>query len=142
MNALKPILSFSRIALALLALGLLAGCATYRDSTREIALQQTLKAYENTMRWGDLSKLGAFLSSELKTEEGTPPNYENIRVVQYRVTHPALMSEEGRVAVAKARIAYVLQDRQVERALIDEQRWEFDEELSEWRRTTPLPKFK
>jgi hypothetical protein len=136
MRPFKP-----NLLLPLCALLLLSACNPIRESGRDRSLQATLKAFESTVRWGELASIQTFLKDDLQPKEGKAPKYDNVRITAYRVVQPGVMLDDGSVAISKAQISYVLKDRQVERNLIDEQHWEFQEEAGEWRRSNPLPKF-
>ncbi len=131
---LKPLLLFV-ITLSLSA------CQSLTQKESEKALQEQLKAYEASMRWGFPGQAYNFLSPELAKTNKVQKGLDRIKVTQYKVLQrPDLIAED--VAALVAVIGYVHEDRQVERSLTDRQRWEYDKEKNRWFRTNPIPVFK
>ena len=107
----------------------------------ERTLQEQLKAYEASLRWGYPGQAYNFLKPELAKKSEIPKNIDRIKVTQYKVIQrPHLIAED--IAAQVAVIGYVHEDRQVERSLTDHQRWEYDKEKKHWYRINPIPEFK
>jgi hypothetical protein len=128
------------ILLLLLAMLLLSGCQTM-GKKKQNALEQTLRTYQTTARWGHLDSLYVFLQPELAGKTKLPDGLDNIRVTKYEVLQPAVATEETSTTQS-AMIYYLFRDRQVERKLMDHQIWEYDEETNRWFRTNPIPEFR
>ncbi|MCP4284911.1 MAG: hypothetical protein GY792_10730 [Gammaproteobacteria bacterium] len=118
----------------------IGGCQTLENKKSDIALENVLSSYRVAVRWGNPDKAYVFLKPENLSEEGIPSGLDNIRVTGYEVIRPAVPLSEG-VVTQTARISYVLEDRQVERNLVDTQIWEYQSEQKLWYRINPIPEF-
>lgn len=129
---------FPRSILLLLLPGLLllAGCQSMALKDRQAQLEETLRTYSGTVRWGELADAYRFLTPELARENVPPPGLENIRVTRYEGGDNPVIN--GDTAQVVARIRYIQQDRQVVHTLVDQQQWRFDPD-SGWRRSNPIP---
>ena len=142
----KSIMTYRLQLLPLLILLLAAttGCQTI-DTIKEKQtihdLEKTLYAYENTIRWGNLENAYAFLEPEIAAQTRIPTGLDNIRVTSYEVIKKPVLMDEN-TASQTAKISYVLQDRQVERNVIDNQTWRRKEGTKLWYRATPIMELK
>jgi len=134
---------FNLLTLLLLATALLAGCGAIEEKRSVIKLQDTLKAYEATVRWGSLRAAYDYLQPEVATANPMPDGLDNIRILSYEILTPAVSISETQVAQRVA-IAYLFEDRQVQRTLTDDQIWERSGEGKGevWHRANPIPDFK
>ncbi|MEO5343227.1 MAG: hypothetical protein H7842_07800 [Gammaproteobacteria bacterium SHHR-1] len=114
----------------------LSGCQTLGVKDRQAQLEETLRVYSGTVRWGELADAYRFLSPELAQEQPPPEGLANIRVTRYEAADSPVIN--GDSAQVTARIRYIQQDRQVVQTLVDKQVWRFDPS-SGWRRSNPIP---
>ncbi len=133
----RLIRSFFLIAVALT----LTACQSLMQKESEKTLQERLKAYEASVRWGYPGQAYNFLEPELAKKSEVPTSLVNIKVTQYKVIQrPNLVAEN--MAASVVVIGYVHDERQVERSLTDRQLWEYNTESKLWYRTNPIPEFK
>jgi hypothetical protein len=122
-----------------LAAVLLWGCMS--DRVRQDALQPVLYRYGQLVRWGQMPSAYGMVkpdpASPVKAQEGLG----RYRVTAYDVVSQPVQLSEDRVGQI-AEIRYVEVDRQVEKALVDQQVWEWDEKLGTWLRVNPIPPFR
>ncbi len=128
------------LILLLLSLFLLAGCGSVELKGQANILESTLRGFGNTLRWGDVNEAYTFLKPGTAAASTPQADLSGIQVTEYRALQPPLETGPLQV-VAKVRIRYVRRESQVEKVIIDEQLWEFDEEKRVWYRTNPLPAF-
>ncbi len=118
----------------------LGGCQTLQEKRMQRSLEQTLRRYEATVRWGYLEQIYDYLQPELAKNAVIPDNLRNIRVTSYEaIRKPANIDEHSITQIVAIR--YVFDDRQVEKQLVDRQLWEFNEETEVWSRANPIPEF-
>lgn len=127
------------VVVLLFSIGI-SGCGTYKEASQKQILENRLKAYGKTARWGALENLYAFLTPEEGAKAEIPADLENIQVTDYAVRVPVGMVEPGK-ASQTAEIYYLFRDRNVVRSLVDKQLWEFNETDNTWYRTNPVPEF-
>lgn len=128
------------IILIILLIGL-DGCRTLDKKRAEKSLESTLRSYEITIRWGELTEAYSFLKAEIAIDNAIPEGLDNVRVTKYEVVQPAVNIDENTV-VQTANIEYLFRDRQVVRSLNDRQVWELDKESNKWYRINPIAEFK
>jgi hypothetical protein len=119
---------------------LLAACG--ETNKQDELLDATLRAYGNTMRWGEIEQALAFMSPADLEAHPIPPveleRYHQVRIVGYR--------EQGmqRVDPGHARqtvaLEIVNQHTQVARSVVDHQEWQWDPVTKHWWLTSGLPK--
>ncbi len=115
-----------------LAALLLWGCMSER--VRQDALQPVLYRYGQVVRWGHMPSAYGMLKPD-------PASPVKVPDTGYDVVSPPVQFSEDRVGQT-AEIRYVAVDRQVEKVLIDQQVWEWDETLKTWLRVNPIPAFR
>lgn len=122
---------------------LLSGCKTLNlmQDRKEEELQETLKAYQSTVRWGYPGQAYNFLRKDIAEKTPVPHNLANISITNYKVIRqPSPMGEDK--ATQTAIIGYLFDDRQVEKSLTDQQLWEYDPETQGWSRINPIPEYR
>jgi len=131
-----------QLTLSILLLVSMAGCKDVKDYQSGVDLGSVLSKYETMVRWGSLEQTYGFLEPELAAKTRMQPGLDNIRITGYEVVmRPVLLSET--TATQTVRISFVLQDRQVERTITDEQHWVSDEqETRHWWRANPIPEYR
>ena len=118
----------------------LSGCATLEEKRKEVVFRDTLKLYEQAIRWGNFTTATRFhrLAPGV-TQTAFPP--EQIRVTSYRQLHSEIQAEGNEVRIS-VKIDYYNDDTLKVISLTDQQVWNFYPEESAWFITTPLPAFR
>jgi hypothetical protein len=120
---------------------LLAGCQSMGEIKAGKALKSALHTYNMTLRWGRIENAYAMLQPELLAKTTIPDSFDNIRVTGYEViTGPTTLSETS--STQTVIISFVFRDRQIERQIMDQQLWEYDQENDNWLRANPIPEFR
>lgn len=117
----------------------LSSCQTISERSRANELQDTLSAYESTIRWGALVKAQDFRDPEKPVWQPSPMP-DRLRVTHYEVIQGPSMLEEDK-AVQTALIQYVFENEQVVREVMDQQIWRYNEELERWLLDSDPPDF-
>ena len=122
-------------------IALLSGCAAMNAQSESRALDLTLNAYANAIRWGDISQAIPFVDPEtLKKHPLTPLDIE-----RYKQVHVATYTEQPVVPVGAhtvrqvVRIGLINVNTQVERNIVDNQLWRYDEAKKHWLLVSGLP---
>lgn len=124
--------------LCLVLLGL-SGCQSLSEKRQTTLLQDTLRRYEATVRWGDLAQARSFGGSNSgSSEQKTSPD---LRITGYQVVQGPSMVDAQR-AVQVVAIEYVFESTQQVRELIDQQVWHYDPAIESWTRQSPFPEFR
>lgn len=116
----------------LLCLALLAACGSRGPDLKD--LEKLMESYAIAVRWGDLD--GAYEFVDPKTRETDPMSAverERLRQVQvagYEVKRSGMV-DPGRLRQV-VEIRLVNRHTQVERIVLDEQVWRWDEPLKRW----------
>ncbi len=123
------------------ALSLLAGCASMSTQSESRSLELTLTAYANAIRWGDINQAVPFVDPQtLKKHPLTQLDIE-----RYKQVHFASYSEQPVVPVGPHEVRQVVKiglinvNTQVERSIVDNQLWRYDEKDKHWRLVSGLP---
>jgi hypothetical protein len=130
-----------RRAPILLALVLLAACAGKGGSPTK--LNETLYAYQSTIRWGDLTGALAFVAPDERDKQA-PTALEERRLAQlqvagYYVQGSQQLAEGEYEQIVEIRV--VNRNTQVERSVIDRQTWRWNVDDRAWYLTSGLPEF-
>ncbi len=131
---------FLVIAISFLFTGCVSLPQAFKNKDMQDSLNKTLKSYELTVRWGELSQIYSFLEPELAKTAQIQDNLQNVRTTSYEVIKGPSGTSENQ-AMQSVRILYIFNDRQIQKTLIDHQEWTYNAEKREWRRTNPIPKF-
>ncbi len=128
------------IAVILLA-ALCTGCGGLSTQTESDALQVTLTAYANALRWGGFDQAIKYVDPEtLKQHPLTPldlERYKQVRVVSY--------TEQPIVPTGKHEVTQIVEigvlniNTQTERGIVDRQLWRYDEPTKHWHIVSGLP---
>ena len=123
------------------AIALCAGCAAMSAQSEGAALQSTLVAYANAIRWGDMSQAVVFVDPQaLKDHPLTPLDME-----RYKQVHIGTYTEQPVVPVGPhevrqvVRIGLINVNTQTERTIIDNQLWRYNEKTKHWYIVSGLP---
>ncbi|MFC4525981.1 hypothetical protein ISN76_01875 [Dyella halodurans] len=127
------------ILLTALAALLIGGC---KSDQRNYSLTNTLTAYASVVRWGDFASAYQFVDPKVR-EAHPPSSLEMARYDMYKVTG----YDEGKGAApgAENEVTQVVQinmvniHTQVERTVVDQQKWRYDPETKHWWLVSGLP---
>jgi len=126
-------------ALIFLAVLMLAACTS---SPVEKSKSEALKQYETIIRWSQWDAAANFISLEYQ-EEHPITRLEMDRLRLFRVTAYTVRStasfDEGLTVRQTVEIKMFNTAQAVERAVIDEQEWRYNEELKRWMLHSGLP---
>lgn len=130
-----------RRVLAFLLISSCAGCGTLSTQSEGDALQVTLTAYANALRWGGFDQAMKYVDPEtLKQHPITEldlERYKQVRVVSY--------SERPVVPAGKHEVSQIVEigvmnvNTQTERTIVDRQLWRYDETTKHWHIVSGLP---
>ena len=130
--------------IAVLSTGFAAACADMsmqHIQTKETILEDTLKNYAATIRWGDMTQALAFVDPKYRQEhpmsELDLARYKQVQVTTYN-DQPAAPLNDKEVAQT-VEIGLVNINTQSARTIIDRQVWRYDEKEKRWWLTTGLP---
>jgi hypothetical protein len=123
--------------------GLLAllGCTSMVHESEGRALEKTLFAYGNAIRWGDIQQALPFIDPEtLKQHPVTEldlKRYKQVRFVSYIEQNPIPAGPHQIRQVVKISLLNV--NTQTERDIVDNQLWRYDETTKHWHLVSGLP---
>lgn len=120
---------------------LLVACATDRMRSKQTVLDDTLKAYAATIRWGDIDQAQTFIDPAVRSAH-PPTALDLARFHQVRVTgydeNPAAPISENEIR-QDVEIGIVNINSQAARSVIDHQVWRYDEAAKRWWLMSGLP---
>lgn len=119
----------------------LSGCSTLTHVKRIEQLERTTRDYQMILQASDFHSASGMLdeASSGQTEKGLD-SLDNIRVTSYEV-RKARLSDDKQELNQIVEIRYYKITGMLERSIIDEQLWKYDDKLNKWRLHTGLPKF-
>ncbi len=132
------------VFIAALSSVLLAACASLsmdKIKSKETILEETLKTYAATIRWGDMTQALAFVDPKYRQAHPLTDldiaRYRQVQVTSYNEQPAAPMSadEVGQTV----EIGLVNINTQTARSIIDRQIWRYDEKEKHWWLMTGLP---
>jgi len=130
--------------IAVLSTGFAAACADMsmqHIQTKETILEDTLKNYAATIRWGDMLQAQAFVDPAFRQAHPMTDldmqRYRQVQVTAYN-DQPAAPLNELEVAQT-VEIGLVNINTQAARSIIDHQVWRYDEKQKHWWLMTGLP---
>jgi hypothetical protein len=125
--------------IAILLLLLLAACV---PNQLEKSRSEAFRQYETIVRWSQWDAAADFISPEY-TEEHPITRLQMDRLRLFRVTQYTIRAvnilEEGMAATQIVEIRLFNTNQGLERTIIDEQFWRYDESSERWRLHSPLP---
>lgn len=120
---------------------LAASCATEKMRSKETLLDDTLKSYAATIRWGDVAQAQGFIDPKVLAEH-PPTALELARFKQVQITgyneRPAVPVGDNEVRQI-VEIGLVNVNTQAARSVLDRQTWRYDEAGKRWWLMTGLP---
>ena len=118
----------------------LTACQAMQARQTETKLRNTLRVYEDVVRWGQLPKIYALTLRQPGDTVASPDGLDNVRVMAYDVVvAPSQVTEERWTQTVA--IEYVKTDQQVVKTLVDDQVWELSPVTGNWYRVNPIPLF-
>ncbi|HET7925146.1 MAG TPA: hypothetical protein VFL30_09625, partial [Rhodanobacteraceae bacterium] len=130
--------------IAVLSTGLVAACADMsmqHIQSKETILEDTLKNYAATIRWGDMLQAQAFVDPAYRQAHPMTDldmqRYRQVQVTAYN-DQPAAPINENEVGQT-VEIGLVNINTQAARSVIDRQVWRYDEKQKHWWLMTGLP---
>lgn len=118
----------------------LTGCASVHESEGR-ALETTLFAYGNALRWGDIQQALPFVDPEtLKAHPVTEldlQRFKQVRIVSYIEQNPVPAGPHQVRQVVKMSLLNV--NTQTGRDIVDNQLWRYDETTKHWHIVSGLP---
>jgi hypothetical protein len=130
--------------IAVLSTGFAAACADMsmqHIQSKETILEDTLKNYAATIRWGDIVQALAFVDPTYRQAHPMSDldlqRYRQVQVSAYN-DQPAAPLNENEVAQT-VEIGLVNINTQQARSIIDHQVWRYDEKQKRWWLMTGLP---
>ena len=107
----------------------------------EKRLQETLRAYASTFRWGEIEQVLQFFDPQVLREKPITAfelnRWRQWRVVGYRSQPYAMFGDKDAVQVASIELTNV--NTGVNRTVEDRQRWRYDKKSKRWLLLTGLP---
>lgn len=133
-------MKIARHLIALLCVAL-SSCQAMRASESEKNLRNTLRVYEDVVRWGRLQKIYLLTQPEPGVKVEIPDDIDNVQIMGYEVVSgPSQVNEERWTQTVF--IEYVKTDQQVVKSLVDNQLWELSPTTGSWYRANPVPLFR
>lgn len=122
-------------------LAVCSGCATMSAESEGRALQTTLVAYANAIRWGGFEQALAFVDPQTLKQHPLShldmERYKQVRVASY-IEQPAVPVGPHEVRQV-VQIGLININTQTERNIIDTQLWRYDPNDKHWRLVSGLP---
>lgn len=132
----KPIIS--KTGLCMLSLWfVLYGCIS---NPKMVDLEDTLRAYDRAVRWGNYQMIPAFRSKDKADEVLDYDRLKSIRVTGYSQKQ-FRVSDKGTEADQIVEIRYYDENVAREKVEIDSQKWNYDDDSNRWVLISDLPKF-
>jgi hypothetical protein len=134
-------LTMTRCATVLALALLLTGCTGLGAQRQAIALENTTRAYERAIRWGDFDAAEEFRApADRLNRTPIPGRLNDIRVTSYEPVDYWLSADmkEARIVVD---IRYYNEHRMKEVTVTDRQTWRYDDRAARWYLVDPLPAF-
>jgi hypothetical protein len=131
-----------RLALIVLSsVLLLSACTMEKVKTKETILEETLRTYAATIRWGDMTQALAFVDPKYRQAHPLSDldlaRYRQVQVTAYN-DQPAAPLNDNEIAQT-VEIGLVNVNTQSARSIVDHQVWRYDEKEKRWWLTTGLP---
>lgn len=119
----------------------LGACATDQMRSKQKVLDDTLRSYAATIRWGDIAQAQAFVDP--KVLQAHPPT--SLELARYKQVQVSGYDEQPAVPVGdtevrqNVRIDLVNVNTQHARSIVDHQVWRYDAEAKRWWLSSGLP---
>lgn len=128
------------IAIAALALAL-AACASDQTHGKAKQLDDALRSYASTVRWGDIEQAEAFVEPEYRAAHPLASidrsRYHQVRISGY---NEQALQRTGEYEVRQnVEITLINENTQGVRSIIDRQVWRYDDKAQRWWLSSGLP---
>ena len=129
------------VFVSVVAAVLLAACAMDKVKNKETILEDTLRTYAATIRWGDVTQAEVFIDPKYREKHPLTDldlaRYKQVQVTSYNDQPAAPLSDTEVQQVVE--IGLVNVNTQSARSIVDRQVWHYDENAKRWWLTTGLP---
>ena len=121
---------------------LIFGCAQVQKRDQMLPFDDTSRSYDLAIRWGEFEE--AFAFKKLSDKDDKLPDfaeYRQVRVTSYKVKKTIVDEKSFSKVLRFVDIQYYRMSNVTVKNLIDQQKWEYDEELDRWYLMSDLPVF-
>jgi hypothetical protein len=121
---------------------LIFGCAQIQKRDQMLLFDDTSRSYDLAIRWGEFEE--AFAFKKLSDKDDKLPDfaeYRQVRVTSYKVKKTIVDEKSFSKVLRFVDIQYYRMSNVTVKNLIDQQKWEYDEELDRWYLMSDLPVF-
>ena len=121
---------------------LIFGCAQVQKRDQMLLFDDTSRSYDLAIRWGEFEE--AFAFKKLSDKDDKLPDfaeYRQVRVTSYKVKKTIVDEKSFSKVLRFVDIQYYRMSNVTVKNLIDQQKWEYDEELDRWYLMSDLPVF-
>ena len=119
---------------------LVVGCESIEKKTRATRLNQSLKAYAGSIRWGNFETAAAFAVPRESTNSVNPAALDGIKVTGY-VVRVDSVSEDAKEANVHLSFSYYDENRGTVGAIDQDATWYLHSERENWLMDDSLPLF-
>ncbi len=120
-----------------------AACATVKNKKQLNRLDDSLRLYEQAIRWGEFDVAARYIKFRENAKPAKPRGreiLENIRVASYEVISQGMADDRSEARVLAA-ISFYHVESGIVRHMRDEQVWWYDEQSKSWFLEGDLPNF-
>ena len=117
------------------------GCESMKKKEQASRLDQSLKAYAGSIRWGNFETAAAFAVPRKGVNTVNPATLDGIKVTGY-VVRVSSVSEDAKEANVHLSFSYYDETRGTVGAIDQDASWYFDPERKNWLMDDSLPRFK
>ena len=121
---------------------LIFGCAQVQKRDQMLLFDDTSRSYDLAIRWGEFEE--AFAFKKLSDKDDKLPDfaeYRQVRVTSYKVKKTIVDEKSFSKVLRFVDIQYYRMSNVTVKNLIDQQKWEYNEELDRWYLMSDLPVF-
>ena len=121
---------------------LIFGCAQIQKRDQMLLFDDTSRSYDLAIRWGEFEE--AFAFKKLSDKDDKLPDfaeYRQVRVTSYKVKKTIVDEKSFSKVLRFVDIQYYRMSNVTVKNLIDQQKWEYNEELDRWYLMSDLPVF-
>ena len=119
----------------------LGGCAGVSEKSEARQRDLTLRGYASAVRWNDFDAAWGFVDPEVRKDHPLTDlereRFKQVQIVGYTEMHQEMGADGALEQSVEVRV--VNRNTQVERVVIDHQRWTYDAEAKHWWLASGLP---
>ncbi|MCU7960132.1 MAG: hypothetical protein KZQ58_09060 [gamma proteobacterium symbiont of Bathyaustriella thionipta] len=127
--------------IGILILLALVGCKAIDEKKQADKLKYAIYSFEGAARWSYFDKMAQFYVPKKGEIIEVPLAIEKVRVTDYKVIQPLVMSPDESEGTQMVELVYVFDDEQVIRRTRFVLPWFWDEKVKNWRLRPPFPEF-